>query len=430
MKKTFTAAAKEILLLSRDRAGLIILFLMPAILVVVITLVQENVMELTGQTKTKILFLNLDDDDLGHALQIQLSTGNLEIIAWDRDKGKNTEDLQAAVQGGAYQVGIVLPEGSSAGFQARARQRVRKGGGQGQKQKKTSLSAIQVFFDPAIMAGLRSGIMAQLQMAVQAVSVQTEIRLLEEILNDAMAELKISREFSPLPVPGLAAALDSPLLTIEEGGKSDSRKEEYNPVQQNVPSWALFGMFFTAIPIAGSILQERKSGIWTRLTSLPVSPLVLFAGKILAYIGVCLCQFLLIGLIGAFLFPYLGLPSFTIGANPVGTGIVVLFASLAACGYGMVLGMACDTYEQASTIGATTIVGAAAIGGVMVPVYAMPRVMQDISIISPLNWGLTAFHDLLIRGASLSGIFDDLGRLIIFFLFTMIISWKLAKNRL
>jgi len=305
-----------------------------------------------------------------------------------------------------------------------------KGGGQGQKQKKPFLSTVQVFFDPAIMAGLRSGITAQLQMAVQVVSVQTEIRLLEEILNDAMAELKISREFSPLPVPGLASVLDSPLLTIEEGGKSGSRKEEYNPVQQNVPSWALFGMFFTAIPIAGSILQERKSGIWTRLTSLPVSPLVLFTGKILAYIGVCLCQFLLIGLIGAFLFPYLGLPSFTIGANPAGTGIVVLFASLAACGYGMVLGMACDTYEQASTIGATTIVGAAAIGGVMVPVYAMPRLMQDISIISPLNWGLTAFHDLLMRGASLSNIFDDLGRLIIFFLFTMIISWKLAKNRL
>ncbi len=430
MRKIFTAAAKEILLLRRDRAGLIILFLMPAILVVVITLVQENVMELTGQTKTKVLFLNLDDGELGHALELQLSTGNLEITVWDGDRGKNAADLRAAVQNGAYQVGIVLPEDSSAEFQALARQRVLKDGIQGQKQEKSSLTAVQIFFDPAILAGLRSGITGQLRTALQAISIQTEIRLLEERLNDAMAELKISREFSPLPASGLASMLDSPLLTIEEGGKADSRKEEYNPVQQNVPSWAIFGMFFTAIPIAGSILQERKSGIWTRLTSLPVSPLVLFTGKILAYIGICLCQFLLIGLIGSFLFPYLGLPSFTIGANPAGTGIVVLSASLAACGYGMVLGLACDTYEQASTIGATSIVGAAAIGGVMVPVYAMPRIMQDISIISPLNWGLTAFHDLLMRGASLFDIFDDLGRLIIFFLFTMIISWKLAKNRL
>ena len=431
MSKIFTAAAKEILLLGRDRAGLIILFLMPAILVVVITLVQKNVMDLTGQTKTKMVFLNLDDGDLGHALQLQLSTGNLAIIVWNKDSGKKTADLQAAVQGGAYQVGIVLPEGSSAGFQAQARQRVRKGGDDGgQIQKNLSRTAVQLFFDPAIMAGLRSGITAQLQMALQAISVKTEIRLLEETLNDAMARLKISREFSPLPASGLADILAQPLLTIEEGGNTGSRKEEYNPVQQNVPSWALFGMFFTAIPIAGSILQERKSGIWTRLTSMPVSPLVLFTGKILAYIGVCLCQFLLIGLIGSLLFPYLGLPSFTVGTNPAGTGIVVLSASLAACGYGMVLGMACATYEQASTIGATTVVAAAAIGGVMVPVYAMPRIMQNISIISPLNWGLTAFHDLLMREASLADISDDLGRLLIFFLFTMIISWKLAKNRL
>ncbi len=428
MRKLFTAAAKEILLLRRDRAGLIILFLMPAILVVVITLVQENVMELTGQAKTKMLFLNFDAGDLGHTLQLQLSKGNLEIIVWDKGSGKTTADLRAAVQGGAYRVGVVLPQGSSAAFHARAKQRMQKGGGQG--QKKTSLTAVQVFFDPAIMAGLRSGITAQLQMALQAVSVQTEIRLLEGILNDAMARLKISREFSPLPASDLTALLGSPLLTLKEAGNTGSRKEEYNPVQQNVPSWALFGMFFTAIPIAGSILQERKSGIWTRLSSLPVSPRVLFTGKILAYIGVCLCQFLLIGLIGSFLFPFIGLPPFTVGANPVGAGLVVLFASLAACGYGIVLGMACNTYEQASTLGATSIVTAAAIGGVMVPVYAMPRIMQDISIISPLNWGLTALQDLLIRGASLADTFDDLARLSIFFLITMIISWKLAGNRL
>ncbi len=53
MSKILTAAAKELLLLRRDRAGLLVLFIMPALLVIVITLVQENVMELTGQKKTQ-----------------------------------------------------------------------------------------------------------------------------------------------------------------------------------------------------------------------------------------------------------------------------------------------------------------------------------------------------------------------------------------
>ena len=426
MIKIFTSAAKEMLLLRRDRAGLIVLFIMPAILVVVITLVQENVMELTGQVKTRMLLLDLDNGELGSSLQNRLKKGYLDVIVWNK-KESNAAELEAAVMDGKYQVGIILLEGSSAGLQARATQSIRR---DTDRYEKPPLPAVQIFFDPGIMAGLRSGIMAQLKMALQAVSMEAEMKNLERMLNDALDELGISKEISPLPDSGLTDLLGRSLLTVKVGKTPEGLATEHNPVQQNVPAWALFGLFFTAIPIAGSILQERKSGIWIRLTSMPVSPLLLFSGKILAYIGVCFCQFLLIGLIGSYLFPYIGLPSFTIAANPAGAGLMVLFSSLAACGYGMFLGMACNTYEQASTVGSTSVVAAPAIGGVMVPVYAMPKVMQDLSIISPFNWGLTAFHDLLMRGAPVSNIIDDLARLTIFFLLTMLFSWKLAKIRL
>ena len=53
-------AIKELQLLAGDRSGLLVLFVMPAILVVVITLVQENVMRLTGQDQTVVLYLDLD----------------------------------------------------------------------------------------------------------------------------------------------------------------------------------------------------------------------------------------------------------------------------------------------------------------------------------------------------------------------------------
>ena len=39
-----------------------------------------------------------------------------------------------------------------------------------------------------------------------------------------------------------------------------------------------------------------------------------------------------------------------------------------------------------------------AIGGMMIPVYVMPRSMQEISVLSPLAWGLNAFQDVLVRG--------------------------------
>ncbi|MCI5159646.1 MAG: ABC transporter permease, partial [Candidatus Electrothrix sp. AUS1_2] len=138
-------------------------------------------------------------------------------------------------------------------------------------------------------------------------------------------------------------------------------------------------------------------------------------------------QFFLIVLIGAYLFPLLDLPAFSLGQDILPLLVVVLLTGLAACGYGIFLGTACRTYEQASALGSTTVVAAAAIGGVMVPVYAMPQIMQRLSIISPLNWGLTAFHDILLRGASPAMVQGDLLRLGGFFLATVLLAWKLPR---
>lgn len=428
MLKLFTATAKELLLLRRDRTGLLVLFLMPAILVVVITAVQENVMELTGQKKTRVVLLDLDQGDIGSTLREQLAKGNLEIVEWDRAQ-KKIEDIRAAVLDGDYQVGIVLPGELSARFRGEAARLA--GTGSGELAAEAATPSIPVFFDPGTMPGLRSGITAQLQMALTAVSLEEKLVTLDRMLKEAGTGLGMPPALMPLKGLELPAYFREPLLALQEDREAmqPAGTAPYNPVQQNVPAWALFGMFFTAIPIAGAILQERSTGIWIRLRALPVSQTVLFGGKVAAYMAVCLCQFLLIALIGAFLFPRIGLPAFTIAMNPPAVLLTVFFASLAACGYGIFLGMACASYEQASTLGATTVVAAAAIGGVMVPVYAMPQVMQRISIISPLNWGLTAFQDLLLRGYSLSAVYDDLGRLLLFFVAAALLSWKLAAVR-
>lgn len=430
MYKIITTAGKELLLLKRDRTGLLVLFLMPALLVIAITLVQENVLELTGQKNTRLLFLDLDEGQLGAALRARLYASPIEIVAWDNQPQENCEALQAAVAAGDYQVGVVIPKNSS-------RKMAEKNELFFQETKGHTLTkapdkiAVDVFFDPGIMPGLRSSLAAQLHMALEAIALEAKLGRLDRKLKELAAQFSIPGDAAPLLTTGLAALIDQPLFVLQaSGGTAGSRViPPYNPVQQNVPAWALFGMFFTAIPIAGAILQERTSGIWIRLASLPVSHFLLFAGKVVAYMGVCLCQFLLVVLIGAFLFPCIGLPAFVAAQNPLAVLLTVLFSSLAVCGFGILLGMVCNTYEQASTLGSTAVVAAAAIGGVMVPVYAMPETMRRLSIISPLNWGLTAFQDLFIRGYSYAAIVDDLGRLMLFFVLTVLVAWKLAQRR-
>lgn len=430
MLKILTATSKELLLLKRDRTGLLILFIMPALLVIVITLVQQNVMELTGQERTEVLFLDLDEGELGRALLNRLEGANIDIVTQDGTE-KTAADLGRMVESGDYQVGIVIAEGSSAAFKMRAGRLYQTESDSG-NDASLSAVAISLFFDPGVLPGFRTGVKVQLQLALEAIAMEAKAENLGKELDRLFSALDIPEGQKTPSVEEFVERMNRPLLSLDDGHEDSGTREEqeYNPVQQNVPAWAIFGMFFTAIPIAGTILQERKSGIWVRLNSLPVSHLQLISGKALAYIGVCLCQFVLIGLIGHIVFPQLGLPSFIVFPHLLPVLLTIFFISLAACGFGIFLGSICNSYEQASALGACFVVVAAALGGVMVPVYAMPEVMQRLSIVSPLNWGLSAFQDLLVRGHSLAAIADDLGRLAVFFLLTIIFAWKLSRLRI
>ena len=101
---------------------------------------------------------------------------------------------------------------------------------------------------------------------------------------------------------------------------------------------------------------------------------------------------------------------------------VALFSGLAAIGFGILLGTIAKTHEQSAPFGATMVVILAALGGVWVPVFIMPLFMQYISRISPMNWGLNAFYDVLLRNGGLSQILPEIILLLLFFLITTTIA--------
>jgi ABC-2 type transport system permease protein len=430
MLKLVAVAARELLLLARDRPGMLVLFFMPAILVIVITLVQDNVLRLTGQEPTQVLYLDLDDGVVGRTLAQHLTESGLQLV----DPGPEQREaaaIEAAVVDGTYRLGIVVPADTSMRVQQKSA-RLLTGVRAGETPELSGGLPVLVFFDPGILPSLRTGLNSRVAMALAAISVDQQLAQLHLLLSPLLAALPGQQAGSVGSGAELSELLKQPLLVVDEHHDRGDLpgSPPYSPVQQNVPAWALFGVFFTAIPIAGGLLQERTSGIWTRLMTLPVSPLTLIGGKLAAYLLICCCQFLLIWLIGAIVFPVIGLPAFTVSAPPAALLTVLLLSSLAACGYGILLGVLCTSYEQASTLGATSVVVAAALGGIMVPVYAMPPLMQRLSVVSPLNWGLNAFHDLLVRGQTLAALSDDLVRLSLFSLVTLgLAAWKLRSHQ-
>ena len=134
-------------------------------------------------------------------------------------------------------------------------------------------------------------------------------------------------------------------------------------------------------------------------------------------------------LVGIFILPALGLPVLKIGTHPVALAFMGLVSGLAATGYGILIGTIADTHEQSGVFGSVSVIILAALGGVWYPIYAMPEVMQKISIISPLNWGLNGFYEIFLKDSGFIKIIGNSSALIIFFIVTIALSVFIEKAK-
>jgi len=66
---------------------------------------------------------------------------------------------------------------------------------------------------------------------------------------------------------------------------------------------------------------------------------------------------------------------------------------------------------------------------VWVPVHLMPDIMKKLSRISPLNWGLEAFHDIFLRGGGIIEVMPEIGLLFGFSIVTVAISFWYSRRK-
>jgi ABC-2 type transport system permease protein len=430
--KFFATLNKDLLLLWRDRAGLLVLFVMPAVLVVIITLVQNNVYKLMGETSAMVILVDQDQGELGRRIVERMS--RVELVTTIGDERISRDRAVELVAGGDYQACIIIKAGTTSRLVTKAEAEVRSSL-LSDFEDKGPAPELEILFDPTVMGGFRSAMQNSLAMVLMEFEIRTKMAALSGFLPEFVeAEMKKSAgDFADyIEVPPLEITMSTePILTVRSGSASKGGllATMPTPTQHNVPAWALFGMFFIVVPMAGSLIKERQEETLSRLMTMPVAYGVILAGKIAAFVLVCCAQFTLIFLIGRFVLPLLGVESFRLGTEWGAVLLVVVAASLAATCYGIMLGTISRTYEQASMFGSISVVAASAIGGVMVPVYAMPEIMQKISVISPLGWGLKAFLDIFVRGGDVAAVAGELLLLLLFAFVTAFVAWFIFARR-
>jgi len=433
--KLAVSIAKELLLLVRDRAGMVLLFVMPAFLVIVITLIQDKV----TTTEVEVLFVDNDRGAIGTEVRNlfgRVDTVHLVEVLGGRPVSADT--ARALVAAGKYQFAVVLPAGLSVAAEEGARTVVTSHLFPDRKiPTAPEIATIVVWFDPTVHGSFRAAVRSALDQVVQGVQtrlfVEHSLTLLPEKIGEGlpagvMQAVSLARLDARELMPQLFA--DTSLIPVREYfSTAMGFVKQPTAVQQNVPAWAIFGIFFIVVPLAGSLIKERESGTLLRLKVMPVSYLTVISGKIIAYTLVCLIQFAVIVGAGVFILPLFGLAAFDPGQQPVLFLIVLVSIIAAACGYGILLGTIGRTYEQIAVFAPVSIVIGAALGGIMVPIYALPDFLRPVCLFSPLYWGQSGFYDLLLRGGNLASILPESVALLLFSAGTTLGAYLISTGR-
>lgn len=420
--KLLYSILKEYKVLTRDRAGLAITFIMPTVLILIITLIQDTTFRSVNEASIPLLIVDRDHDSLSSTLEKSLISSKFFVIT---KKQLTDEETKKEIAKGTFFIGIVIPKNTSKGLREKSSVRISKllnsfSGDTSATEEPidTSKLKVQMYFDPITKKSFKTTISNSIERIISQIEMQSMVNS----LNDKM------KEDFPLATPSKLEL--TPLVSLtEEYASYNNSTIIPNSVQHNVPAWTLFAMFFICIPLAGNIIRERDDGSAFRLLTMPGSYMIVILGKMLTYVFVSLIQFALMLCVGVFILPLLGLPQLNIGNNLPVLFLVAFSAGLAATGFGLLVGTIATSHDQASLFGAVFVIILAAIGGIWVPTFVMPEVMKKISVISPLNWGLEAFYGIFLRNSGFKEIFPEVAKLFTFFLATLGGSYVYQKYK-
>jgi len=371
---------KELRVLATDLHGLLALFLMPPVFILIMSLaLQDN---LGGGPKRAIPVLLADRDGGGAALALGRGLGGMEGFAFTQATPPDAV-IESDLTADRYKFAVVLPPGWS---QALAHSL---------DEQPPPIPAISLLMAPSVQVELAQLFRASAFGVAQQVVTELTVRRLAGVLD----------QVPTLPAP--------PVVERYVYGAAGAAMRP-SAVQQSVPAWLVFSMFFVVIPISTTYLVERQQGTLMRLRAMGIPAYRSLLAKVLPYYLVNQVQMVLMILVGMSLVPLFGGGALAPGSSPGGLLLISGATSLAAIGFALLVSVIARTSVQATTLGGVSNIVFGALGGVMVPKFIMPPTMQALTQVSPMAWGMEGFLDIFLRGGGWLDVVPEAAALALF----------------
>ena len=392
---TLSSIVKELRLIARDPHGLALLFVLPLVFILIMSLAMRDLYAERTGAGIGVLVIDRDGGAQADALYNRLAAN--EAFALTRvSTAPPAEGIRRQLRGGQYAFAIDLPADY------------------GTRLGEAAAAAAQT---PLIRVTAAADTSRQLELIFTAA--------LREALQRERAEVMLARMgVTSLTQEDEAAAQRIELTYAYEGeGPANSP----TAVQQNVPAWLVFALFFVAVPFSNAFIKERQQGTLRRLRGANVGAATQFIGKLTPYFAINQLQVVLMLLAGVYLVPLLGGEALRINGAPLAFVLLSAALSIAALGLAMLIAVIARTSEQATLTAGVGNIVLAAVGGVMVPKFVMPEAMRAVAEFSPMSWGVDGFLELLLRGGSVLDIQSELLKLTAFGLAALALAWALHR---
>jgi ABC-2 type transport system permease protein len=381
MKIILRIGFKDLRLIFRDRAALILMLLAPFALTIAMGLVTGSLGSSgLGINKVSVVVVNLDQSAMGNALVEQLKSPQLsQLLAVEENN--DAAAARALVDDNKTAAAIIIPAGFTTSVNAQ------------NGQAATTAAQIEVYKNPS--RSMSAGV------------VQT-------IVEGFLSAGETNR------IVGQVAGTLTNLPTLALNTSQTTTSAEPNLLVYLAPGFALLFLMYTASLGGKSLLTERQEGTLARLMTTPIQPSQVLVGKMTGTYMIGLAQMTI--LIGASAM-LLGLS----WGDQTALLILLITTVAAATGWGMLLAALSSNPGQVSNIGMAMtllfgLVGGSFFGG------SLTGVVGYIGMLTPNYWGQKGFNTLA-NGGNLQDLLPVYAALLVMTAILLVVSTTIFRRK-
>ncbi|PYI53889.1 ABC transporter permease [Paenibacillus flagellatus] len=262
--------------------------------------------------------------------------------------------------------------------------------------KQGQLTAVLVI-PPGFEAALKSGGAADVKL-IRDAAAEASVAPIQALLDGIAKQYREEKLSSTLQSLGETEAqaertLASPIRIETVAASSD----HFDPIDQVVPGMTVMFVFYIMITMTRRFFDEKKTGLLSRIRSTNIKPLHYLIGMWVPFMLTVIAQCVVLFTFGHFVY------DLQLG-DTYALGLIVLGLSIAGTGIGLGLSFIVPGEGAAMVITQLISMGGAMVGGLWMPSYMLPDLVQKIGHFTPQYWAQHSLLDVIAHGAHIGDV--------------------------